>query len=108
MFPNNVDPEDWSDDRRLVRQHNAQRAKLLRRRLDDLKAVPSLDVMRKIPGRCHELKGDRNGQLSVDLDGPYRLVFKPAHNPLPAKPDGGLDWGQVTAIVIVGVIDTHE
>jgi plasmid maintenance system killer protein len=108
LFPADDDPQDWNDSKRLVRRHNSQRAKLIRRRLDDLKAAPTLDVLRSLPGRCHELKGDRAGQLSIDLDGPYRLLFTPAHNPVPKKPDGGLDWKQVTAVVLVGVVNTHE
>jgi len=67
-----------------------------------------LEDVRNTPGRCHELTGNRAGELTLDLDGPYRLVFKPAHNPLPTKHDGGLDWTQVTAVIILGVEDTHE
>jgi proteic killer suppression protein len=68
-----------------------------------------LEDLRDLPqARCHELHGKRKGQLSVDLDGPYRLVFKPANDPLPKKSDGGLDWTRVTAIMIIGVEDTHE
>lgn len=107
-FPVGSEPADWNETKRLVRRHNAQRAKLIRRRLDELRAAPSLDVMRRLPGRCHELKGDRAGQLSIDLDGPYRLLFSPAHNPIPSKMDGGMDWTKVTAIVLVGVVDTHD
>ena len=63
--------------------------------------------MRHVPGRCHELAGDRSGQLSLDLDHPYRLIFKPATEPIPLKPDGGLDWTRVDAVLILGVEDTH-
>src|SRR6266700_1148629 len=108
IFPAGSDPADWNEMKRLVRRHNAQRAKLIRRRLDELRAAPCLDVMRYLPGRCHELKGNRAGQLSVDLDGPYRLLFSPAHVPIPTKPDGGMDWEQVTAIILVGVVYTHD
>ena len=108
VFPIRDDPRDWNETKRLVRAHNNQRAKLIRRRLDDLRAALSLEVMRNWPGRCHELKGDRTGQLSLDLDGPYRLLFRPAHEPPPEKPDGGLDWKQVAAVIIVGVVDTHD
>ena len=108
LFPIDHDPRDWNDFKRVVRRHNSQRAKLIRRRLDDLRAAQTLEVMRNLPGRCHELKGDRAGQLSIDLDGPYRLLFAPAHNPVPKKPDGGLDWPKVTAVVLVGVVNTHE
>jgi len=93
--------------RELVRRQGAARAKILRRRLDDLAAVACLQVMRGLPGRCHELKGDRARSLSLDLDGPYRLLFCPAHNPIPLLADGGLDWAAVTAVVIMGIEDTH-
>jgi proteic killer suppression protein len=62
------------------------------------------------PARCHELTEGRRGnesQLSVDLDHPYRLIFVPGHNPIPRRPDGGLDWGMVTEIKIIGIEDTH-
>jgi plasmid maintenance system killer protein len=107
-FENRNLADDCNDFKRLVRKYNTQRAKLIRRRLDDLRAASNLDAMRKLPGRCHELKGDRDGQLSLDLDGPYRLIFRPGHDPIPAKGDGGLDWAQVTDIVMLEVVDTHE
>lgn len=61
------------------------------------------------PSRCHELiQGRRRGQLSVDLDHPYRLIFTPGNDPVQTLEDGGLDWSQVTAIIILGIEDTHE
>jgi proteic killer suppression protein len=92
----------------LVKRQGQQRAKLIGRRLDDLRAAANLSFMRKLPGRCHELKGNKAGQLSLDLDGPYRLIFRVANDPVPTKPDGGLDWAQVTAIEILGLENTHE
>lgn len=62
---------------------------------------------RSPPHRCHELTGDRKGTLSLNLDGPFRLILRPAHEPLPLRPDGGLDWSAVTAVEIVGIEDTH-
>ena len=99
---------ECDDFKLLKRRHKEQRAKLIRRRLDDLHAAETLEVMRRLPGRCHELSGNLKGQLSVDLDGPYRLLFEPAQDPVPAKPDGGLDWSRVTAIRVLGVEDTHD
>jgi len=83
-------------------------AKKLRQRLDELRAAPTLEAMRLLPGRCHELKHDRAGQLSLDLEHPYRLVFEPANDPVPRKQDGGLNWTAITAVRIIGVIDTHD
>jgi proteic killer suppression protein len=107
-IPSADDPKDWNETKRLVRLHGVQRAKLIRRRLDDLHAVASLEVMRNLPGRCHELKANRAGQLSIDLDGPYRLIFKPSETPPPKRATGGLDWTEVVAITLVEVANTHE
>jgi len=93
----------------LVRTYGKRRATLIRRRLDDLKAANNLQDITYLPQtRCHELKGNRKGQFSVDLDHPYRLVFCVANNPAPQRPDGGIDWTRVTAVSIIGVEDTHE
>ena len=99
--------KEFNDVKKLVRGHGQRRAVLIRRRLDDLAAAEILEVMRNLPGRCHELTGDHSGQLSIDLDGPFRLLFIPANNPLPTRDDGGLEWSKVTAITILEVKNTH-
>jgi proteic killer suppression protein len=84
------------------------RARVIQRRMSQLAAAANLEVMRTIPGaHCHELKGSRKGQLAVDADYPKRIVFEPANEPIPAKPDGGIDWRGVTAIRIIEVVDYH-
>ena len=80
----------------------------LQQRLMELKAAPCLDDILKVsPPRCHPLSGDRDGQLSVDLEHPYRLLFIPANDPIPLTQDGGLDWTKITEIEIVEITDTH-
>ena len=74
-------------------------------RLNQLHAAPNLGAMRQMPGRCHELQEDRAGQLAIDLTDNLRLVLEPAHEPVPARDDGGLDWDCVTAVRIREVID---
>jgi proteic killer suppression protein len=101
--------KECNSDTLLVRRYGAQSAKLIRRRLDELRAAESLDIISRLPqARCHELKGDRARQLSVDLKHPYRLVFEPAQAPAPQKEAGGLDWSKVTAVRVLGVEDTHD
>jgi plasmid maintenance system killer protein len=107
-FANEKLGQDINDAKRLLTRYGQQRAKILRRRLDDLRAAATLDIMRTLPGRCHELSGDRKNQLSLDLDGPYRLIFCPNHMPMPRKPDGGLDWCEVKQITILEITDTHK
>ncbi len=101
--------KECEDFRILTKRHGEQRARRLRRRLDELKAARTLEDMRTLPqARCHELHQNREGQISADLDHPYRLIFEPANDPIPRKPDGGLDWKAVTAVRILGIEDTHE
>ena len=96
------------DPRRLQRRYGERRADLIIQRLAEMLAVETLADLRRLPGpRCHELVGSRRGQLSVDLDFPYRLLFEPAHNPIPRKPDGGLNWRKVTMVRILEISDTH-
>lgn len=99
--------EICNNQRLLIKTQGTDRAKRLRRRLDDLRAAKTLSDMRNLPGRCHELLGTRSGQLSLDLDHPYRLIFQPVE-PIPRKADGGLDWTRITAVIIIGIEDTHE
>ncbi len=83
-------------------------ARKLQQRLMELKAASCLaDISKVPPPRCHQLSGDRVGQLSVDLEHPYRLLFIPANDPIPVKQDEGLDWAKVTEIEIVEIVDTH-
>ncbi|MCH8273824.1 MAG: killer suppression protein [Armatimonadetes bacterium] len=100
---------DCNDSTRLVRRYGPEQARLIRRRLDELEAAPNLAEMRNLPqARCHELAHDRKGQLAVDLRHPKRLVFEPGHDPVPRKPDGGVDWNQITAIRVLEIVDYHD
>ena len=97
-----------SSEKEIVRKYGPARRKALMRRMSELRAAANLEVMRTLPqARCHELKQSRKGQLAVDLAHPYRLIFEPANDPLPTKPDGGLNWSAVTAIRIIEVTDYH-
>ena len=108
VFNNHKFEKECNNQGLLQKNHGKVRAKRIRRRLDDLRAATVLEDMRNIPGRCHELGENRSGQLSFDLDHPYRLIFEPADEPIPRKEDGGMDWKKITAVRILGVDDTHE
>ena len=92
----------------MVQAFGTNRAKLLGRRLDELRGAACLaDISRLPPPRCHELTGNLSGCLSVDLDHPYRLLFAVANEPIPRRDDGGLDWAGVTAVEVLKIEDTH-
>ena len=91
-----------------IKKHGPILAKKLQRRLSELKAAETLADMSTLPNaRCHELIGDRAGQLSVDVEHPQRLIFIPANEPIPMKEDGGLDWDNITEIEIIEIGDPH-
>ena len=97
-----------NDERKARAELGMEMAKVLRRRLDALRAAPTLACMRNLPGRCHELTGNLAGVISIDLRGQYRLLFVPMGDPVPTKPDGGLDWTRITKVEVFAVEDTHE
>lgn len=106
-FKTNKLKKQLTDKRELVKALG-QRAKKANQRMQEFKAAENLAVISKIPAaRCHELTGDYDGELAVDISKNYRIVFEPFHDPLPEKPDGGLDWEQVTAIRILRIEDYH-
>ena len=93
---------------KAMQKHWGKNARRLKLRLAELRAAVTLqDISRTPPARCHELTGDRKGQLSVDLEHPYRLIFEPDHSPIPRRRDGGLDWDSVSKVVVIEVVDYH-
>ena len=92
----------------LVKRYGGRQAETIQRRLADLHAASTLEVMRTLPGRCHELTGDLKGFLALYLVNPRRLIFEAANDPVPRKADKGLDWTKVTEIRIIGIKDYHD
>jgi len=73
--------------------------------LAQLSSVVTLEEMRHLPGRCHELTGSRKGQLAVTLHGGFRLIFRPGDRE--AGGEAGLDWSSVTEIIVTEIVDYH-
>jgi proteic killer suppression protein len=96
-----------TDPKEMVKSFG-QLARKVNQRLKDLGDADDLSIMRSIPAaRCHELVGDRKGELAVDVSSNYRLIFEPVHDPIPKKDDGGLNWEEVTKIQINEIEDYH-
>jgi len=83
------------------------RARLYHRRLQDLNNAETLEDVRNLPGHYHELKEDRKGQWSCDLDQPYRLVFEPQEKPVPRDNSGKYIWLEIIAVKIIEITDYH-
>lgn len=60
------------------------------------------------PERCHELKGELAGLFSIDLQHPYRLLFRSIEANRPVnRADEQQRWKTITVIDIVAIEDTH-
>ena len=102
------DKDFFENSKEVIKKHGPENAKKLQTRLDDLDAAQSMDDMRNLPGKWEELKNDRAGQFSARLHGGLRLIVKPQKQPLPTKPDGGLDWRAIDSIHIIEMVDYHD
>ena len=85
-----------------------QRARLYNIRLGDLTKAKTLEDVRNLPGKYHELKENRKGQWACDLDQPYRLIFEPNENPIPMDTGGKYIWFEIKGVEIIGISDYHE
>ena len=84
----------------------AASARKLKLRLVALEAAARVTDL--LAGNPHPLKGDRFGQFALDLARGWRLVFAPANDPCPSRPDGGIKWSQVTIVSIEFIGDYHD
>lgn len=96
-----------NDDRLRVKELGQKRADLLKKRLNDLRNADTLEDVRHLPGRYHELTGNRKGQWACDLDHPYRLIFEPHENPIPTNASGQYLWIEIKGVEIIEIKDYH-
>ena len=82
-------------------------AKIIRRRLDDLLAVKTLEDTKHLPGKYHELKENRKGQIAAHLEEPNRLIFVPDYDPIPTNENGSMNWKAVNNIRIIEITNYH-
>jgi len=92
----------------LIRREYGEQAGKIMTRLGVLRSAANLSLVPEHkPERRHELSGGWSGCFAVDLKHPFRLIFRPAQDPVPRKGDGGIDLIQVTAIRIMAIEDYH-
>ncbi len=96
------------NDRKMVKELGSLRASILNRRLTQLEDATSFEDIRFLPGNYHELKNNRKGQWSCDLDQPYRLIFTPQENPIPTNEDGQYIWIEISGIEVIEIINYHK
>lgn len=108
LFDDNKLKKIVNDMKSLQKAYGQIGANLIRRRLDDLSAAKTLEDVRFLPGKYHELGENRKGQLAVHVKEPYRLIFVPNHNPIPMKENGALCWTSITSIKVIEIANYHD
>lgn len=59
------------------KKYNDKMAMKIHQRIDEITAIDTVENLIKYRlGRCHLLKGNRQGQYAMDLVQPYRLIFE--------------------------------
>jgi proteic killer suppression protein len=96
-----------NDDKKMVKEFGATRAKIIRRRLTQLASACTLEDVRYMSGNYHELTQNRKGQWACDLDQPYRLLFEPLEKPIPQNEDGQYIWIEIKGVEIIEIVDYH-
>jgi proteic killer suppression protein len=97
-----------NDDRKMLAELGKIRAQKFRLRLSQLRTAQTLEDVRNLAGRYHELVGNRKGQWACDLDQPYRLIFEPHENPIPTDPDGKYVWIEIKGVEIIEIENYHK
>ena len=94
------------DTKTAIRVLGAEIAKQYLRRLASIADAKCFASLRDMPGKFHELAGERQGQWSASLNANYRLIITPQKEPC-VDDSGRIDWTQSTDAVIVEIIDYH-
>lgn len=97
-----------NNDSRMVAALGKLRAQKFRLRLSQLADATMLEDVRHLAGNYHELRADRKGQWSCDLDQPYRLIFTPHERPIPMNDAGQYQWSLVRGVEVVEIVNYHN
>jgi len=97
-----------NDDRSLNKEYGKTRADKIKLRLSQLSSAESLEDVRNLAGNYHELTGDRKGQWACSLDEPYRLIFVPHEDPIPANEHGQYKWVEIKGVEIKEIVNYHK
>lgn len=96
-----------NDYRKCLKKMGRIRAEKFNKRLGDLRNSNTLEDVRHLPGRYHELTGDRKDQWACDLDQPYRLIFEPHEKPIPSDENGRFIWAEIKGVEVIEITNYH-
>lgn len=92
---------------RLIKKHYGKNAKKIMMRLSEINAVENLENLMTLPGRFHNLKGERKNTFACDLKHPFRLIFEPSNDPIPTDDNNKIIYSKITEIKILEIKDYY-
>lgn len=97
-----------NNERECIKTWGTDNAKKIRTRMAELSAADNLAQIPHVPpARLHALTNNREGQFSVTVKEPFRIIFEPFPLPPPLTDAGGIDKTRVTEISIIEVVNYH-
>jgi len=110
LYTGDSDIRELCDDPDLMRRrYGTATAKRPQKRIMELLACETLADMKLHRGaRLHLLHPHEDGCFAVNIDGAYRLLLRPARDPVPLLADGGIDLSQITGVTLLEVVDYHD
>lgn len=82
-------------------------SKIFVKRLMTMNAAENMKELILMPGRFHELKGERAGQWACDLVHPLRLVFRPQKEGKVIAEFEKADAIEIVELMIMDICDYH-
>lgn len=108
-FKNDKMQRACESEKDLKKDFGQQRAKKIQRRLAVLEAAETLEqVPHTPPDRRHQLVGNRDEEFAVVIEDQWRIIFRPDHDEIPRKPDGGIDISKVTSIMVIDICEDYH
>lgn len=94
-YKNKILEKICTDFSEAVRRYGIKIAEKIHLRINEISAATNVDMMIQFHiGCCHRLIGNRDGQYSVDLTQPYRLIFT-------------VKDGEIQIAKIIEIVDYH-
>ncbi len=97
-----------NNDKRRIKKLGKRQGDLFKQHLDELSAAETLEDVRYLPGKYHELGKNRKGQWACDLVQPYRLIFEPHESSIPTDDGGKYIWNEIKGVEIIEIANYHK
>lgn len=94
------------NERAGIRRWGKDRAAVIRRRITQIMAAPSLADLDRM-GPLSLQPGPGSDQVHIDASAPQRIVLLPHHDPMPRHGDGQLVYADVTHVCILDICELH-